>query len=88
MQWLTLQERIHNTGWWVPASALGLALGWAAVEALGLGDGSREAWAQRMVSLGTVGALSGAVTGLALIVLIWRAARSGNSDREWMAIRG
>ena len=88
MQWLVLQERMHRAGWWVPASALGLAVGWAAVEALGQGNEEQAAWVQRVGSLGTVGALSGAVTGLTMIVLIWRAARNGSSGRDWMAIRG
>ena len=88
MQWLVLQERMHRAGWWVTASALGLAVGWVAMKALGQGNGEEAAWVQRVASLSTVGALSGAITGLTMIVLVWRAARNGNSEKDWMAIRG
>ncbi len=55
MQWLVLRRAVSGAGWWVPASIVGWAMGQAAHGAIGLP---------------AVGAVSGAITGIALVRLL------------------
>jgi hypothetical protein len=67
-QWLVLRSRIHQGGWWIPATALGfgagLAVGTAAVDArTGIDD------------LIISGAITGAAIGLAQFLVLRRSSR-------------
>ena len=55
LQWLILRRQLRRAGWWVPASIVGWAMGQAAHGAIGLP---------------AVGAVSGAITGIALVRLL------------------
>ncbi len=55
MQWLVLRRQLRRAGWWVLASIVGWAMGQAAHGAIGLP---------------AAGAVSGAITGIALVRLL------------------
>lgn len=71
-QALVLWRSVRQAGWWVAASSAGWAAGWALHMIMGLFSRAEG------VAFGLVGAVSGAITGLALTRLLRRPLPDGS----------
>ena len=71
MQWLVLRRRLHRAGWWVLASAVGWAVGWAGSQELiliervfmALSKYDEALGGRSVVTLSVIGVLVGGQSG-------------------------